>query len=284
MRGRQVLLRRGKQGTNSMSQPIKISPGSAVDLGDFDPSFNAGIEDRVLAETELSENVGVMEHLATRLYAEHRRALLIVLQGMDTSGKDGTIRHALRGFNPLLCDVVPFKAPTETELDHDFLWRIHRAVPARSRIGIFNRSHYEDVVTVRVRKLAPKKVWKPRFKAINGFERLLVASGTTIVKCFLHISKEEQRKRLQSRLNDSDKRWKFRRGDLDDRQLWDAFQQAYGDAIGRTSTEHAPWYVIPADTKWRRDLIVSRIVRETLERMDPRFPAEEEGLDGLVVV
>ena len=284
MRGRQVLLRRGKQGTNSMSQPIKISPGSAVDLGDFDPSFNAGIEDRVLAETELSENVGVMEHLATRLYAEHRRALLIVLQGMDTSGKDGTIRHALRGFNPLLCDVVPFKAPTETELDHDFLWRIHRAVPARSRIGIFNRSHYEDVVTVRVRKLAPKKVWKPRFKAINGFERLLVASGTIIVKCFLHISKEEQRKRLQSRLNDSDKRWKFRRGDLDDRQLWDAFQQAYGDAIGRTSTEHAPWYVIPADTKWRRDLIVSRIVRETLERMDPRFPAEEEGLDGLVVV
>ena len=278
------MLRRGKQGTNSMSQPIKISPGSAVDLGDFDPSFNAGIEDRVLAETELSENVGVMEHLATRLYAEHRRALLIVLQGMDTSGKDGTIRHALRGFNPLLCDVVPFKAPTETELDHDFLWRIHRAVPARSRIGIFNRSHYEDVVTVRVRKLAPKKVWKPRFKAINGFERLLVASGTTIVKCFLHISKEEQRKRLQSRLNDSDKRWKFRRGDLDDRQLWDAFQQAYGDAIGRTSTEHAPWYVIPADTKWRRDLIVSRIVRETLERMDPRFPAEEEGLDGLVVV
>ena len=267
-----------------MSQPIKISPGSAVDLGDFDPSFNAGIEDRVLAETELSENVGVMEHLATRLYAEHRRALLIVLQGMDTSGKDGTIRHALRGFNPLLCDVVPFKAPTETELDHDFLWRIHRAVPARSRIGIFNRSHYEDVVTVRVRKLAPKKVWKPRFKAINGFERLLVASGTIIVKCFLHISKEEQRKRLQSRLNDSDKRWKFRRGDLDDRQLWDAFQQAYGDAIGRTSTEHAPWYVIPADTKWRRDLIVSRIVRETLERMDPRFPAEEEGLDGLVVV
>ena len=203
---------------------------------------------------------------------------------MDTSGKDGTIRHALRGFNPLLCDVVPFKAPTETELDHDFLWRIHRAVPARSRIGIFNRSHYEDVVTVRVRKLAPKKVWKPRFKAINGFERLLVASGTIIVKCFLHISKEEQRKRLQSRLNDSDKRWKFRRGDLDDRQLWDAFQQAYGDAIGRTSTEHAPWYVIPADTKWRRDLIVSRIVRETLERMDPRFPAEEEGLDGLVVV
>ena len=278
------MLRRGKQGTNSMSQPIKISPGSAVDLGDFDPSFNAGIEDRVLAETELSENVGVMEHLATRLYAEHRRALLIVLQGMDTSGKDGTIRHALRGFNPLLCDVVPFKAPTETELDHDFLWRIHRAVPARSRIGIFNRSHYEDVVTVRVRKLAPKKVWKPRFKAINGFERLLVASGTIIVKCFLHISKEEQRKRLQSRLNDSDKRWKFRRGDLDDRQLWDAFQQAYGDAIGRTSTEHAPWYVIPADTKWRRDLIVSRIVRETLERMDPRFPAEEEGLDGLVVV
>jgi len=284
MRGRQVLLRRGKQGTNSMSQPIKISPGSAVDLGDFDPSFNAGIEDRVLAETELSENVGVMEHLATRLYAEHRRALLIVLQGMDTSGKDGTIRHALRGFNPLLCDVVPFKAPTETELDHDFLWRIHRAVPARSRIGIFNRSHYEDVVTVRVRKLAPKKIWKPRFKAINGFERLLVASGTTIVKCFLHIGKEEQRKRLQSRLNDSDKRWKFRRGDLDDRKLWDAFQQAYGDAIGRTSTEHAPWYVIPADSKWRRDLIVSRIVRETLERMDPRFPAEEEGLDGLVVV
>lgn len=278
------MLRRGKQGTNSMSQPIKISPGSAVDLGDFDPSFNAGIEDRVLAETELSENVGVMEHLATRLYAEHRRALLIVLQGMDTSGKDGTIRHALRGFNPLLCDVVPFKAPTETELDHDFLWRIHRAVPARSRIGIFNRSHYEDVVTVRVRKLAPKKIWKPRFKAINGFERLLVASGTTIVKCFLHIGKEEQRKRLQSRLNDSDKRWKFRRGDLDDRKLWDAFQQAYGDAIGRTSTEHAPWYVIPADSKWRRDLIVSRIVRETLERMDPRFPAEEEGLDGLVVV
>ena len=284
MRGRQVLLRRGKQGTNNMSQPIKISPGSAVDLSDFDPSFNAGIEDRVLAETELSENVGVMEHLATRLYAEHRRALLIVLQGMDTSGKDGTIRHALRGFNPLLCDVVPFKAPTETELDHDFLWRIHRAVPARSRIGIFNRSHYEDVVTVRVRKLAPKKAWKPRFKAINGFERLLVASGTTIVKCFLHISKEEQRKRLQERLNDSDKRWKFRRGDLDDRKLWDAFQRAYGDAIGRTSTEHAPWYVIPADTKWRRDLIVSRIVRETLERMNPRFPAEEEGLDGLVVV
>ncbi|MBX9789410.1 MAG: polyphosphate kinase 2 family protein [Pirellulales bacterium] len=266
-----------------MSQPIKIEPDTAVDLGDFDPDFHAGAADRAEAEAELDKNVRAMEHLASRLYAEHRQALLIVLQGMDTSGKDGTIRHALRGFNPLLCDVVPFKAPTETERDHDFLWRIHREVPARGRIGIFNRSHYEDIVTVRVRKLAPKRAWKLRFKAINGFERLLVHSGTTIVKCFLHISKDEQRERLQSRLDDPDKRWKFRVGDLDDRKLWDNFQQAYGDAIGRTSTEHAPWYIIPANTKWRRDLVVSRIVRETLERMDPRFPLEEEGLDGVVV-
>jgi PPK2 family polyphosphate:nucleotide phosphotransferase len=267
-----------------MSQPIKIEPGTCVDLGDFDPGFNCGADDRAAAATELDENIGVLEHLATRLHAEHRQSLLIVLQGMDTSGKDSTIRHVMRAFNPLLCEVVPFKAPTEPELDHDFLWRIHREVPARGRIGIFNRSHYEDVVTVRVRKLTPKSKWKPRFKAINAFERLLVQGGTTVIKCFLHISKDEQRQRLQARLDDPDKRWKFRVGDLDDRKLWEDFQRAYGDAIGRTSTEHAPWYIVPANTKWRRDLVVSRIVRETLEQMDPNFPLEEEGLDGIEVV
>ncbi|MGD9645566.1 MAG: polyphosphate kinase 2 family protein [Pirellulales bacterium] len=266
-----------------MSQPIQVEPGSRINLADFDPGFECGADDRDKAEAELNDNIEALKNLAARLYAQHQQALLIVLQGMDTSGKDGTIRHALRGFNPLLCDVVPFKAPTEPELDHDFLWRIHRAVPACGRIGIFNRSHYEDVVTVRVRKLAPKSVWKPRYKAINAFERFLTQEGTTIVKCFLHISKDEQRERLQARLDDPDKRWKFRVGDLDDRKLWDRYQRAYGDAIGRTSTEQAPWYIIPANTKWRRDVIVSRIVRETLERMNPQFPREEEGLDGIVI-
>lgn len=221
--------------------------------------------------------------LAYRLFAENRRSVLLVLQGMDTSGKDGTIRAATTGINPLDFSITAFKQPSMEELDHDFLWRIHKATPGRGRIGIFNRSHYEDVLVVRVHKLVPRSVWRARYEAINRFERYLTANGTTVLKCFLHISKDEQRQRLEARLADPTKRWKFSKADVEERKLWDDYQQAYEDALTRCNTEYAPWHVVPADRKWYRNLVVSNLLRETLEKMDPKFPPEEEGLDKIVV-
>ncbi|NIP85621.1 MAG: polyphosphate kinase 2 family protein [Planctomycetales bacterium] len=266
-----------------MSQPLTVPPGQRVRLADFDPAFRDPDLDKGSAREEIQENARQMADLAYRLYAENRRALLLVLQGMDTAGKDGTIRTVMRGINPQSCQVVPFKQPSHEELDHDFLWRIHKAVPRRGNIGIFNRSHYEDVLVVRVHNLVPAAEWQTRYARINEFERLLSDGGMTIVKCFLHISHDEQRQRLQARLDNPHKRWKFSRGDLDERKLWDDYQAAYEEALTRCNTEPAPWHIIPSDRKWYRNLTVSRLLLQTLVVMDPQFPPAEPGLEEVVV-
>jgi PPK2 family polyphosphate:nucleotide phosphotransferase len=272
----------GRKLPASEKQPLTVPPGKRVRLAELDPGFDAGRKkDEAVAET--AEHVAQIVKLSYRLFAEDRRAVLLVLQGMDAAGKDGTIRQVMQGINPQMCQVESFKQPTPEELDHDFLWRVHQRVPGRGTIGIFNRSHYEDVVVVRVKNLVPRAVWEPRYEQINQFEELLAESGTTLVKCFLHISSEEQRQRLQARLDDPEKRWKFRLGDLDDRKLWDAFQEAYSDALTRCNTAHAPWHIVPANKKWYRNLVVSRLLRQTLERLDPRVPAPDPALDGLRV-
>ena len=205
--------------------------------------------------------------------------VLLVLQGMDTAGKDGVIRKVLAGVDPVNCRVTAFKRPSPEELRHDFLWRIHRETPGHGDLGIFNRSHYEDVLALRVHQTISAAQWERRYDRINAFEQTLVDGGTTIVKCFLHIGKDEQRRRLESRLKNPNKRWKFNRQDLAERKLWDAYQEAYEELLTRCNTEHAPWHIVPADHKWHRDLIVSRELRKALEEIDPQFPQEEAGLD-----
>jgi PPK2 family polyphosphate:nucleotide phosphotransferase len=266
-----------------MSQKLTVPPGTKVRLSDFDTRHVFGDYDKESALERVRVNAAAMANLGYRLYAENRRSVLLILQGMDTSGKDGTIRHVMRGLNPQSCEVYPFKRPTEEELDHDFLWRVHKVVPCRGNVGIFNRSHYEDVLVVRVHNIVPKEVWENRYDLINSFEAMLTAAGTKIVKCFLHISKDEQRKRLQARLADPDRLWKFNKGDLDERKLWDDYQKAYEVALTRCNTEHAPWHIIPADRKWNRNLIVSNLLRETLANMNPQFPEPVEGLADVVV-
>jgi PPK2 family polyphosphate:nucleotide phosphotransferase len=266
-----------------MSQPLTLPPGKRFRLQDFDPRYDDETSDKQSSAAEIEDNAREMADLAYRLFAENRRALLLVLQGMDTSGKDGTIRTVMRGMNPQSCQVVPFKQPSDEELDHDFIWRVHRAVPRRGNIGIFNRSHYEDVLVVRVHNLVPESEWRTRYDRINDFERLLTEGSVTIVKCFLHISKDAQRERLQARLDNANKRWKFRQGDLTERKLWDSYQAAYEDALNLCNTECAPWHVIPSDRKWYRNLTVSRLLLATLRELDPQFPPPEENLDAVVV-
>ena len=269
-------------GTN-MALPITIPPDSKVKLSDLDSRPDVGDWDKESAYERIGHNTQRSRELAYRLYAENRRSLLMVLQGMDTAGKDGTIRTVLTGINPQSFQIVPFKQPSSLERDHDFLWRVHKAVPRRGNIGIFNRSHYEDVLVVRVRNLVPPPEWKSRYERINEFEQMLVDGGTTIVKCFLHISKQEQRERLQSRLDDPNKRWKFSKADLEERKLWNDYQEAYEAVLEKCSTKHAPWHVIPSDRKWYRNLVVSELLLKTLKDLDPQFPKAELGLDNLVV-
>jgi PPK2 family polyphosphate:nucleotide phosphotransferase len=221
--------------------------------------------------------------LQARLYAENNQGLLIVLQAMDTGGKDGTIKHVFEGVNPQGCRVSSFKAPSAEEANHDFLWRYHKSAPSKGRIGIFNRSHYEDVLIVRVKNLVPEEVWRPRYETINEFERSLTLSGVTVLKFFLHISKDEQKRRLQSRLDDPDKRWKFDDGDIRERLLWEDYQVAYEDTISACSTEHAPWYVVSAHKKWYRNLVVARTIADTLQAMNPRYPPAQEGLENITI-
>jgi PPK2 family polyphosphate:nucleotide phosphotransferase len=255
-----------------------------IRLGAIDAASTAGAPGAKSATREASEPLkDRLAKLQERLYAEDRQALLLVLQAMDAGGKDGATKKVFSGVNPQGCRVASFKQPTEEELRHDFLWRIHRAAPPLGQIGIFNRSHYEDVVTVRVRGLVPEPVWRTRFEIIRDFENSLVAAGTRVVKAFLHISKAEQAARLQSRIDNPDKHWKFRLGDLDDRKRWDEYQEAYEDAIRATTTKVSPWYVIPADKKWYRDWALLNVLVDTLEDMDPQFPQPLEDLKGVVI-
>ena len=261
-------------------QKTTFKSGTRVRLKDFDTRETSGLA----KEESLPIGEGdtrIIGDLAYKLYAENDRALLIVLQGMDTAGKDGTIRHIMRCVNAQATEVIPFKKPSSEELDHDFLWRVHKKVPAHGNIGIFNRSHYEDVLVVRVHDLVPKREWQSRYQRINEFEKLVTDSGVTILKFFLHISKEEQRERLQARLDSPNKRWKFSKADLEKRALWDNYQAAYVDALTKCNTRHAPWHIVCADRKWHRNLVIGRIVLKTLEKMEPQFPPSEDDLDGI---
>ena len=265
------------------ARPYTVKPKQKVDLKDVPSDFRDTNFDKASAYKKIGENVEVMRDLAKRLYAENQRSVLLVLQGMDTAGKDGTIRSVMQGMNPTSCQVNSFKKPSEVELDHDFLWRVHQVVPRRGNIGIFNRSHYEDVLIVRVHSIVPEKKWRKRYELINDFEKLLTSTNTTIVKCFLHISKETQRERLQARVDDPSKHWKFNTADLDERELWKDYQKAYETALEECSTEHAPWHIIPSDRKWYRNLVVSELLRSTLEEMAPNFPPPEGDYTGIVV-
>jgi PPK2 family polyphosphate:nucleotide phosphotransferase len=261
----------------------RVEPGSRCELATIDPNQTEHYTKRKEVTRELGKIRARIADLQARLYGEHQRSLLIVLQAMDTGGKDGTIKGVFEGVNPQGCQVWSFKAPSTEERDHDFLWRYHQRVPPRGMIHIFNRSHYEDVLVVRVKNLVPEDVWRRRYDAINAFEYQLAESGVSVVKFFLHISKDEQKRRLQSRLDDPDKRWKFSANDLIERTSWHAYQEAFSDALSACSTAHAPWYVIPANVKWYRNLVIGRTIADTLQKLDPHYPPAEAGLNQIVI-
>jgi PPK2 family polyphosphate:nucleotide phosphotransferase len=251
----------------------RLRPGKKARIDRFDPGDTTLVSGGRKEGERLSQRLaGRLDNLQERLYAEHKHKLLIVLQGMDTSGKDGTIRHVAGAFNPQGVRIKSFKKPTVDELDHDYLWRAHLAVPAAGEIVVFNRSHYEDVLVVRVHELVPPPVWRRRFRQINDFERMLAETGTTILKFFLHIDRAEQRQRLEKRIRDSDKRWKYQHGDVEESKLWSDYMAAYEDALTKTSTKWAPWYVVPANAKWYRNFLVSSVVAATLGGLKMRFP------------
>jgi PPK2 family polyphosphate:nucleotide phosphotransferase len=263
-----------------MIKTYQIKPGRKFKLADWDPRDSREFNGNKQEGREHTSGLNArLEELQELLFAERKHKLLVVLQGMDTSGKDGVIRSVFDGVNPQGVQVASFKVPTPIELDHDYLWRIHQQTPARGQIVIFNRSHYEDVLVVRVKNLAPKETWKKRFEHINAFEKMLVDEGTMILKFYLHISHEEQRERLLARLDDPKKRWKFNPADLEDRSLWKEYTKAFEDVLTQTSTSHAPWILVPADRKWYRDLVIASILVESLESLDMAFPvgiSEEE--------
>ncbi len=261
---------------------VTVEPGAPFDLQAVDPRTDNGL-DKDWTKDALAKERARIDALQERLYAERARSLLLVFQAIDTGGKDGTIRSVLKGVNPQGCAVTSFKVPSTDERDHDFLWRYHARTPARGMISVFNRSHYEDVLVVRVKGLVPDAVWQSRYGQINDFERLLTESGTTILKFFLHISKAEQKKRLEARIADPEKHWKFDPADLVERKSWDDYQQAFADALTRCSTPDAPWLVVPADHKWFRNYVIARTVADTLEAMDPRFPEAPQGIADLTV-
>lgn len=259
------------------------APKGKIDLSKIPADGGKRLPNRKKIEAETAKLTERIMELQYRLYAEDKQALLIVLQGMDTSGKDSTIRKVLGRVNPQGCVVNAFKRPTPRELAHDFLWRVHQVVPGKGIIGVFNRSQYEDVLVVRVHSIVPKSIWSKRYRQINDFEKMLHETGTRIVKINLHIDQDEQKERLEARLEDSTRRWKFNKGDLAERKLWPKYQTAYEDAMGKCNPDHAPWYIVPANRKWYRNWIISNILVETLEDMNPQFPPEEDGLDGIVV-
>jgi PPK2 family polyphosphate:nucleotide phosphotransferase len=268
--------------SHSLRESLLVRPGSRPHLADVDAGATHG-RTKARSAVELGRGLDRLTGLQDRLWAEAKHPILIVLQGIDAAGKDGTVRHVMTAFNPMGCMVTSWKAPTPVELAHDYLWRIHRQMPGKGEIVVFNRSHYEDVLVVRVHDLVPKEVWSRRYDQINAFERLLVEEGTTILKFFLYIDRDEQRARLQARLDDPSKRWKFRLGDLEERKRWDDYTAAYEDMLERCSTDDAPWYVIPANRKWFRNLAVAEILADTLDDLKPRYPEPAEDLAGVVV-
>lgn len=266
-----------------MPNTHQLKPRQSVNLAEISTEGRNYQSDRNAAEEEFRLLRDELIELQRRFYADGSRKLLIVFQAMDAGGKDGTIRRVFRGVNPQGVRVTSFKAPTKRELAHDFLWRVHEAVPAAGMIGVFNRSHYEDVLVVRVHDLVPESVWRPRYQMINDFEYLLSASGTTILKCYLHISKEEQRERFQARIDDPSKNWKFSMEDLEKRKLWDDYMAAYQEMLEKTTTTIAPWCVIPADQKWYRNLAITRLIVHKMRELDPQYPTPEQDLTGIVI-
>lgn len=261
----------------------RVSPATKVDLKKWDPNDTADIPDKEFGKAVLKENRKSIRDLQERLYAESKQSLLVVFQALDTGGKDGCIKDVFKGVNPTGIKVWSFKSPTEEELSHDFLWRIHQHTPRKGNFVVFNRSHYEDVLIARVKNLVPEEVWRKRYEQINSFEETLEASGTKILKFYLHIDKDEQKERLEARLENPDKHWKFSKSDVKERGFWDEYQEAFEDALSETSTETAPWYIVPANKKWFRNVVVSTAIRKALEEMDPQFPEPEDGLEDVTI-
>jgi PPK2 family polyphosphate:nucleotide phosphotransferase len=274
--------RKAPDAIGSAVEAMRVQPGETVRLSARPTKDRFGLA-KSEALDELERTKERIDLLQQRLYAEGKHSVLLVLQAMDAAGKDGTIRAVLSGLNPAGIAVSSFKVPAGAEREHDYLWRVHQVAPAKGHIGVFNRSHYEDVLVVRVKQFVSPQVWRRRYGHIRDFERLLVDEGTAVVKCFLHVSKAEQAARLQERIDNPEKRWKFRAGDLDDRALWPKFQKAYEDALHETSTADAPWYVVPADSNSGRNLAVARILLDVLERLDPQLPPPEPGVEHLTV-
>jgi len=262
-----------------IDSPYRVKPGQKHNLAKVPTDDTGKFKAKEDAADATAKNLKRLSKLQELLYAEQKHAVLIVLQAMDTGGKDGAISHVFSGVNPQGCDVTSFKQPTPLELRHDFLWRIHQAAPPKGMIKIFNRSHYESLLVERVHSLVPKKVWSKRFDRINEFEKLLANEGTTIIKFFLHISRDEQKRRLQARLDDKKRHWKFSVADLHERKFWDQYQEAYEDVLRKCSTDDAPWYIVPADHKWFRNWVLSDTIVRTLDKLRMDFPPPAEGLD-----
>ena len=265
------------------SSPLVPALGKKVHLSDYDPADKGKYKRESDVTAILANDLTRLQTLQEVLYASSTRSLLVILQAIDAGGKDGAIKHVFQGVNPQGVNVTSFKQPTAEQLAHDFLWRIHPNVPAKGFIGVFNRSYYEDVLVVRVHKLAEKKVWKAHYDQINEFEALLTASGTTILKFFLYISRDEQKKRFQARLDDPEKRWKFAPGDLDERALWNEYVEADEDMLTKCNTEVAPWHIVPANHKWYRNLVVTQTIIDALEAMDLKYPDPIKDIDKIVI-
>ena len=264
-----------------MIDTIRIEPGHRPKLAQRDPRDTLGLPGKEETKADLGQLVAKLERLQRRLYAEARRSILLILQGLDASGKDGVVRAVFEGVNPQGCRVYSFKAPSATELAHDYLWRVHAVCPDRGHIGIFNRSHYEDVVAVRVQNLAPEEVWSRRPGHIREFERMLTDEGTTLVKVFLHVSRDEEAKRFRERITDPEKQWKFRKADLEVHNRYDEYLAVYEDVIEQTSSHWAPWFVVPADRNWVKAHAVATLLVHTLEKLDPQLPEPEPGIEQL---
>jgi PPK2 family polyphosphate:nucleotide phosphotransferase len=261
-----------------MKHVVRVEPGKKLKLHDIDADAQGGFKGKSdpRVQVELTNRIERLAYYQERLFAEQKRSLLVVLQAMDTAGKDGVLRHVVGPLDSRGVDVVSFKAPNSEEAAHDFLWRVHAKTPRRGHITFFNRSHYEDVLVARVMKLVPKRVWQRRYEHINAFEASLADAGTQVVKIYLHISRDEQKRRLEERLRDPEKHWKFDPGDLVAREHWDRYMEAYEEAMSCCSTRHAPWYVVPANQKWYRNLAVAYVLEKTLEEMDPKFPVVKD--------